>query len=169
MNIEILTTSLLPVPGKTYQQLEINYKDLTTGKISVKKLMPFGGNKASFDILKSATVGSKYTVTATKNEQGYIDWVNAVPYVAPAGLPAPTTSKSTYETPEERAKKQVYIIRQSSISTAATIITAGVKPGTEVNIQAVFDLAENIFTWVMQDPAKKLGSLEELPNDLDVL
>ena len=35
-----------------------------------------------------------------------------------ASTPAHASPKSTYETPEERAKKQVYIVRQSSIANA---------------------------------------------------
>lgn len=37
--------------------------------------------------------------------------------------PAQPSPKSTYETPEERAKKQVYIVRQSSIANALELVT----------------------------------------------
>lgn len=37
--------------------------------------------------------------------------------------PAQASPKSTYETPEERAKKQVYIVRQSSISNALELVS----------------------------------------------
>lgn len=43
----------------------------------------------------------------------------------PAGNGAARTS--TYETPEERAKKQVYIVRQSSLSNALTALAIGAK------------------------------------------
>lgn len=52
--------------------------------------------------------GSQNTSTGT-NAEVY----KTTPYTSP---------KSTYETPEERAKKQVYIVRQSSITAALTYI-----------------------------------------------
>lgn len=63
----------------------------------------------------------------------------------------PTASpRSTYETPEERAKKQVYIVRQSSIS-AALAYTNQIKDyykGTENPIGEVMSIAKQFEAYV---------------------
>lgn len=60
--------------------------------------------------IKPSTATSKATPVAVPgNAEAY----KATPHASP---------KSTYETPEERAKKQVYIVRQSSISAAIAYI-----------------------------------------------
>src|SRR5690606_25981004 len=113
-------------------------KNLTyQGKTETKKLMSFGPQKDAFDMMINAAPGEEYTVTVHKNDKGYNDWTSVTPGVssepaaarsAPAvparGNPAP---RSTYETPEERAKKQIYIVRQSSISNAIDLLTTGAK------------------------------------------
>jgi len=69
---------------------------------------------------------------------------NAAPTYTSAGTAKPTTSpKSTYETPEERAKKQVYIVRQSSITAA---IGVGKK-----NVADVIATAKEFEAYVFSD------------------
>lgn len=188
MQISILavqsSTQPTKTPGKTYQQLEVTYKNLTFNKVESKKLMPFGAQKAAFDALGNAQPGSVFEVTVVKNAAGYNDWTSVIQ--APPGsaqvmqqggsintAPGKLTGgnavqvKSTYETPEERAKKQVYIIRQSSISAAIASLTPGAKAALKP--EDVLDLAEDFFNWVMQDPAAAVKQdLFEVENDLEV-
>ena len=71
-------------------------------------------------------------VTTIKNEKtGYWDWVGlegdgivAETKQASASVGARVTG-SNYETKEERAARQVYIIRQSSLSTAVELLGQG--------------------------------------------
>ncbi len=143
LNITILNISPTPATtksGKPYEVLDIAYKNNTfQGKVEGKKLMPFGPNAPAFAALKGAGPGQSFEITVNKNQQGYNDWTAAAPsagYVpisgaaGNAGLPAATpaqTRQNTYETPEERAKKQVYIIKQSSLSAAIATLSPGAK------------------------------------------
>lgn len=75
--------------------------------------------------------------------------------------PTPTPSpKSNYETPEERAKRQVYIVRQSSISSAveaATLLKLKSK-------EDILNLAKYFEAYVFGTEFDD-GSIMSLPND----
>lgn len=185
MNITILSvqsTTQTSKAGKPYQQLEVAFKNNTFGKVESKKLTPFGAQKASFDALANAPTGAVFEVAVVKNDAGYNDWtsVTQAPPNTAIGTPAGSINnapgamakgntvqvKSTYETPEERAKKQVYIIRQSSISAAIASLTPGAK--SALKPEDVLDLAEDYFNWVMQDPSAAVKQdLFDVPNDND--
>ena len=182
MQISILnvqSTTQTAKSGKPYQQLEVAYKNLTfSGKIESKKLMPFGAQKAAFDALANAATGSVFEVTVVKNDAGYNDWTAIVqappgaaaasPQAAPGSINKGNTVqvKSTYETPEERAKKQVYIIRQSSLSSAISMLTPGAK--SPLKVSEVIDIADELFAWVMQSPEQSVKQdLFDVPNDND--
>jgi hypothetical protein len=185
MNITILSvqsTTQTSKAGKPYQQLEVAFKNNTFGKVESKKLMPFGANKAAFDALANASVGSNFEVTVVKNDAGYNDWtaVTQAPPGAIVGAGSINTAasnakamgntvqvKSTYETPEERAKKQVYIIRQSSLSSAIAMLSPGAK--SPIKLSEVTDVANELFAWVMQDPSAAVKQdTFDMPNDLEV-
>jgi len=186
MQISILnvqSTTQIAKSGKPYQQLEVAYKNLTfSGKIESKKLMPFGAQKAAFDALANAATGSVFEVTVVKNDAGYNDWTACV-QAAPGSVAAQgsingagnakatggnvTQVKSTYETPEERAKKQVYIIRQSSISAAIGSLSVGAKSALKAS--DVIAVAEEYSAWVMQSPEQAAKQdMFDLPHDIDV-
>lgn len=139
--------------GKPYEALDLAYKnDTFQGKVEGKNLLPFGANAGGFNVLKNATPGQTYEIAVVKNDKGYNDWTNATQVEAgqppqsatPQGsgvgyaqapqrsinAAAPSTTPAranTFETPEERAKKQVYIIRQSSLSAAIGTLSPGAK------------------------------------------
>ena len=122
-NIEVLavTVETKPTAKGSYQQLDVAFKK--DGKTDGKKIMSFT-NKEVFNTLQNAKAGDVFTVTSQKNEKsGYWDWVGVTKGGDAVGgnnftVKATPTPKNTYETAEERAKKQVYIVRQSSISAA---------------------------------------------------
>ena len=132
-NINVLSTTIetKPTAKGSYQVVEVAFKNLGSGKVESKKIMSFT-DKAVFSAVSSAKAGDVFTITSEKNEKtGYWDWTNvqqAAPGAttpspsAPAGK-APVQVKSTYETPEERAKKQVFIIKQSSLNNAIASLT----------------------------------------------
>ena len=189
MNITILnvtTTTQTSKAGKPYQQIEVAYKNNTFGKIESKKIMPFGSQKAAFDALANAATGSVFEVTVVKNDAGYNDWT-AITQAAPgsagqaqAGVGAgsintskgaimgqTTQVKSTYETPEERAQKQVYIVRQSSISSAISSLSIGAKSALKAS--DVIAVAEDYYAWVMQSPEQAVKQdMFNVPNDMEV-
>ena len=178
MNITILSVSTTSATGKTgkpYQVLEIAFKNNTFGKVESKKLMPFGAGKPAFDALLTATAGSSFDITVVKNTAGYNDWTEVTPAgasAAPAASPTtagakPTTQvKSTYETPEERAKKQAYIVRQSSLSNAVSCLTVGAKSAPK--FEDVAALADQFVGYVFQTDVSIKEDVFSMPNDMEV-
>lgn len=158
----------------SYQMATVTYKDLGNGKVNEKKVMSFK-DKEVFTKVSQAKNGEVLYVTMEK-EDGYWNWkkVDAAPPGTSAqtpasnAVPAPTAGKtSTYETAEERAKKQVYIVKQSSLSLAATLLSIGAKQPPSVD--AVIELAEKFKNYVFDTAPKVNHSLIDMPNDLPEL
>lgn len=177
MQIQIIATSVETKPtqkGTTYQQLEVTYKNLTyQGKVESKKLMSFGANATSFKALANAQAGEVFEVSVVKNDKGYNDWTSVQPStgIRPAASAASspaattqTTGRSSYETPEERAQRQVYIIRQSSISSAVATLAVGAKSVKPDEVLAVAKQYEN-YVFDVKDPGP--SGFDDFP-DFDV-
>lgn len=180
MNITLLSVDIKTNPtknGKSYQSADVAYKNNSfQGKIEGKKIMSFGATKPAFDVVATASPGQTFEVEIIKNAAGYNDWVSMTPATAGAASPvatpqagvvgkAPATSpRSTYETPEERAQRQVLIVRQSSLSSAATVLTAGAK--TPPSAQAVVDLAKVFEAYVFgTEVSTDDGSIDAMQSD----
>ncbi len=137
MRIQVTSISgITTKPGKfkPYKVYDLEFIDQESGREKKRQMMEFNSG-AAFQRLADSEIGSTWEVTTkpAKDPQ-YTDWVNAEqasdeePVEAPKAakgkvsktVPAATPFKSTYETPEERARKQVYIVRQSSITAALT-------------------------------------------------
>lgn len=177
MQIQIIATSVETKPtakGTSYQQLEVTYKNLSyQGKVESKKLMSFGANANAFKTLADAPTGSQWEVTVVKNAQGYNDWTSVVAAsAAPVASPQtgaqartqPGQTRSTYETPEERAQRQVLIVRQSSLSAAVATLAVGSKAVKPDDVIAVAKQYEN-YVFDIKDPGP--SGFEDLP-DFDV-
>jgi len=117
--------------GRSYQSIEVTYKN-DQGQTQSKKLMSFS-NPTVFNHIRDLTKGDALNVTTEKDANGYWQWTgiggdNAVSETKQA---TPATggrvTGSNYETKEERAARQVYIIRQSSLSTAVELLGTGSK------------------------------------------
>lgn len=141
MQIEVVNVnvSTQPTAKGSYQIADVAYKNKSfQDKLEGKKVMSFA-NKDVFDTLTKAQFGEVYTITRVKNDKGYWDWtaanadsadgmvagpVSAAPAantaVAPRNVATPAP-KSNYETAEERAARQVMIVRQSSLSNAVNM------------------------------------------------
>jgi hypothetical protein len=124
-----------------YQQVEVQF--LSNGRAGKRQIMSFNPNGV-FDVLNAAQEGAEFEIT-TKQDGEYTNWDTATPISASVasksngaakseGTPAKgaTAFKSTYETPEERAKKQIYIIRQSSIAQAVAFCSSNQQDGFDV-------------------------------------
>jgi hypothetical protein len=169
-------------PGTSFQQAEVAFKRFDTGKLESKKLMNFSQPHV-FKAMVEARPGDVFMVNTAKNEKsGYWDWIDVkrdylpdgkVPEMpvqqvqaatqAPVKKEGYATPKSTYETPEERAKKQVYIVKQSSISNAISLLSVGAK--TPPSSETILKLAQEFTDFVF---AEKKEDLFSLPNDIDV-
>lgn len=172
MQITVISTNVetKPTAKGSYQQLEVVYKNLTfQGKVESKKIMSFGANAGAFKALSAAQAGQTFEVSVVKNAQGYNDWTDvkqSTGEVAAATAPKTTTApKSTYETPEERAQRQVLIVRQSSIASAVSALTPGAKsPLKAEDVIAVAQQFEN-YVFGIKDPG--LTGFDDIP-DFDI-
>jgi hypothetical protein len=122
--------------NKPYEFLDLTFKNLSfEGKAETKKIMPFG-SKEVFNTLKTAQKGSVYTVVREKSADGFWNWIGIVEGEEtietatnqPVKQSTAATVRSSFETPDERAQKQLYIIRQSSLTNAVNTAVAGIDP-----------------------------------------
>jgi hypothetical protein len=128
-----------PTSKGSYQVAEVTYKDVDKNKVASKKIMSFAKPESIFKTMALAKQGEVYDVELIKNEgTGYWDWTNvtkgsvgdnaSVSTTASKAPPAASTAtKGGWETPAERAAKQIYIVRQSSISAAVNALSVGAK------------------------------------------
>lgn len=137
-----------------YDKAEVVYS--FNGQNRTQKIMSFS-NPGVFAQVRTMKQGETYEVEVVKNDQGYNQWAKLVavsnepaPGVAvgktlPAGV---AKSVSTYETAEERKIKQLYIIRQSSISNAIEMLTSGNGVLGVDDIPTVLDAAQRFVDFV---------------------
>jgi len=172
MQISVLSVQVTTVPTAkgSYQVADVAFKNLTYGgKVEGKKIMSFGAGKSSFETLATAQPGDVFDVTVVKNDKGYNDWTGMSKGTAGAttAQPAKATGqasapvRSTYETPEERAKKQVYIIRQSSISSAIAALSVGSK--APVKVSEAIDYAKQLEAYVFGTGATGFDDVPDFP------
>lgn len=149
-NIEVIDCSKETRPtanGKgSYDILTVTFKNIGTGKIEAKKLVSFGSGVAAFNALEDAKKGATYEIESVKGEK-YWEWTNAAKTVlteadkaeAPkAASGGATAYKSNYETPEERAARQVMIVRQSSLANAVALLGPAHTPAEVLEVTQIF-------------------------------
>jgi hypothetical protein len=156
--------------NKPYQVFELSYKDLDYDKVNTRQIMSF---TPVFVGLSKAGPGSIFTVDVEKDKNGYNQWTNLAEagFAAPekaadeatgakvAGRPA-TAARSSYETAEERAAKQILIVRQSSVAQAVALICAAGTKADTPDVDKVFDIADRIVAYVFD-------TQEEIQKELD--
>lgn len=149
VNIEVIDSEYADVPKKngrgTYGQLTVTYKN-EEGKVEAKKLFDFSTPEETFTKLKTSKKGDTYSIGREKNQNGYWEWKDIATQTAPVGKSTPQASytKPTYETAEERAQRQLYIIRQSSLGHALTYHS-----GKDVSTAEVLHTAEEFINFVL--------------------
>lgn len=177
--IEVVNVSVATVPTAkgSYQVADVAYKNKSfQDKLEGKKVMDFS-NKGVFTILSNAKFGDVFDVTRVKNEKGFWDWTalgndtssnnqsigadssmgntTGVSSTSTTNVKAGNAApRSNYETPEERAARQVLIVRQSSLSNAMDYAVAN-KIKDEAEILA---MATRFHDWVFG--INTLGSAE---------
>lgn len=178
--IEVLSANVqqkLNKIGKPYEVLDLAFKNKSfNDKVEGKQIMSFA-EKAAFETLKDAINGQVFTVTRAKDDKGYWKW-NSVTAgqgviakegatvfgVASAPSPARTSPKSTYETPEERAARQVMIVRQSSISSAVALAASNSK--AKVTPQEIIETAKVFEAYVF---GKDATGMDEVPAEMSAM
>lgn len=153
--------------GRTYQSMEVTYKD-EQGKVNNKKLMSFS-NPGVFKHISGLAKGDSVNVNTEKDQNGYWQWTGiteqGAPQVAQQSSASPNTrvTGSNYETKEERAARQVLIVKQSSLSTAVTALAVGAKSAPSAS--DVIAYAKQLEQYVMGAPQ----TIDELRGDEDVV
>ena len=144
MKIEIIKTAVETFPK--YRSCTVTYKG-PDGKPESKRLMSFV-YKDVFKLMSEAQQGDCFDVKIEKvkndnDGKEYWQWTEATAAgknlagVSEGGARGGVGAsvRSSYETPEERAQRQIYIVRQSSISNALEYIQAqGTKKFTEDDV-----------------------------------
>lgn len=150
---------------KKYGKATVEYT--YNGEARRQNVMSFS-NPDVFKKVQELT-GQTVEVEVGKNDKGYSEWRsvsvsgNASASAAPAASGGTTrVSGSNYETKEERAARQVLIVKQSSLSAAIATLTPGAK--TALSKDDVLALAETYSDWVFQKP--ELGGVEEMSDDI---
>lgn len=148
MTIEVIKAPVARMEGK-YQKMDFMF--LRDGKPQSRKLVAVGKTKDIFPILTNSKDGDVLDIEMEKDGD-YWNWIKATPGVkaqvqaAAEGRPQQVgRTGNTYETPEERARKQVYITRHGSVNTATEFLVA---QGKKFTIGEVFDIADLISSYV---------------------
>ena len=112
------------------------FKFNATLKTQLSNLNP--GQKFVMDIEKKGEFWNINSVLPVEQAETQVAKSVDSPYTNKPSV----SPKSTYETPEERAKKQVYIVRQSSITAAINY------RGTKVSIEDIITTAKQFEAYV---------------------
>jgi len=157
--------------GRLYQEIELMYKD-DQGKLASRKIMSFTTNL--YKTVQTLQKGAVVFVQRQKNEKtGYNDWVGiSTEGTAPvaqqstsSSTSAPTrVTGSNYETKEERAARQVMIVRQSSISSAIAAQSIGSKG--PLTPDAVIAYAKQLEAYVLGTAIDNPTNFDEMEDDI---
>ena len=152
--------------GKSYQTLEVAYKD-GQGKVSGKKLVDFNFPEV-FSTLAKAQRGDVFEVKPVKNGkfwnwEGIAKSDGSTPeptksYAAGASAPTGTGGRvvgSNYPTQSERDWQQTRIGRQACLNSAIAMLTTSKK---EISLKEVTSAAEALEKWVNRVEVEKTAS-----------
>lgn len=132
--------------GGTYPGYRVIYTNDYQEVKTIEKHMNDLKYKPAVDaVVRSAKAGDRITIVQEKNEKGFLDIQSMtigegapVPQLTKQDSSAPPAAKAAFvpnntgggrdfESKDEREKKQVYIIRQSSLSAAINTLQVGAK------------------------------------------
>ena len=161
--------------GREYQSVEVMYKN-DQGQAQNKKLMSFA-NPSVFKAAQAWNKGDVVHVSTEKDTNGYWQWTavgnadsvsdkrsdDAPATQGNAAKPATRVSGSNYETKEERAVRQVMIVRQSSLSNA--VATLGIE-GSKATANDVINLAKLYEQFVLAGKALETPDITNEPSDI---
>ena len=169
MKVKILDVNVEHVvKGKSrYSKATVAYS--YNGEARTQNIMSFSNP----DVFKAVQekVGQEVEITITKNDAGYNQWsklgdvgsgetasTGAAPTTGGSAAPTTRVTGSNYETPAERAIKQVYIVKQSSISAAVALANSNKEKATP---EEIITNAQKFVDWVFG----KDDSMESLQSD----
>ena len=159
MQIKVIKTSVEKI--KTYFKLNVVFRDLETDKVDGRNILSFV-NKDVYGVLSKAEKDDCFEIAEKTNDKGYPEITSATKIATPESTngvsksgstgSAPTaTPRSNYETPDERAERQKFIIRQSSLERAIQNLSIGAKQPLET--KAIIALAKEFEDFVLNKPS----------------
>jgi hypothetical protein len=154
MRITVKTVIVGKPPGKKYNVAEVFYEN-DRGESKTWKLFDFS-NPAVYETLKNAKQGDAFDIVTGKNDKDFTEWRSATvagaadaPAATPAGRTGSTqTRTSNYETADERAARQVLIVKQSSLAQAVAFVKQDA--ANDATVDTVLDIAQQFTNWVMK-------------------
>lgn len=152
-----------------YDQAEVVYT--FNGQNRTQKIMSFS-NPAVFAKVKAMKAGETYVVEVTKNDKGFNQWASVEkasegeseqkPETVGKGFIVSEKKNNSWETAEERAKKQVLIVKQSCLAQAVAFQTQA----TGASVEDVLETAQTFVDWIMADDSQALGrEVEDFPKE----
>lgn len=139
--------------GRGYQVANVVYEN--NGQTKTQKIMSFA-NRDVYAAVQQFKAGQTLEVETTKNGD-FTNWSKITAVVSEEAAPAAksgTVARSTYETADERAARQVLIVKQSAIAQAVASIGAGAP------LEDYLARAQVFVDWVFEKP-----DLWDQPND----
>lgn len=163
MKIRVIKTEVTD-KGK-YKLNKVTYRNLETGKTLSANLPSFKSPEV-FETFGKAVADSTWDVKVEKDGDFWV-WTHATPTEAPADVPAAapgrrgTSTERDWETAQERAVRQILIVRQSSVERAMAF-------GVQKDLDTVLALAGKIEDWVMRGFQKQISEKAGEDGPLDV-
>jgi len=167
MLVKVVSVNREDIPNKngkgSYGKLTVAYRN-DQAKLAEKSILSFT-NPTVFKAFEKAQTGEEINVKTEKQAapdgKEYWNWTGILAEgespTSTNTMQSSSTTKvtgSNYETKEERALKQRYIVKQSSISAAVAILTTGAK--TAPSVKDVLALADEFVEYVFADDTKSL-------------
>ena len=144
MKIKVISVEL--TQKDKYSVAEVTYRSLDReGKVSSKKVMSF--NKV-YETASKVQKDEVYDITSEKDKNDYWVWTAMVKSDEPVSSSSSNQSSNlrvskstnTYETPEERALKEVRLARKNGLNVAVEYLKA--TKGAKFNVDEVITVAE---------------------------
>ena len=164
--IDVGTPQSVKTARGSYQSLEVSYKN-EQGQVQGKKLMSFT-NPSVFKDIQTFAKDDRLDIEAYKDDNGYWQWISiGADAIAQATSTTSNTKPTTrvtgsnYETKEERAQRQVMIVRQSSISSAISALTA---EGKRPSVADILGMAKEFENYVMDN--NSANSVADMEDDI---
>lgn len=172
VTIQDVVFSMAGTGPRKYKKAEVTYT--WQGNNRRQTVMSFS-NPDVFKTLEGlklpVNVEVELTKVAGKDGNEYTNWAKVTQ--VGSGESAPTASKpagkvvgSNYETSEERAKRQLMIVRQSSISNAIEFIKVADKDADLLEVQNVIDVAQQFVDFVYGNGQEEVVPLDRIPSDI---
>lgn len=169
MRIEIISVGAPYMKGN-YGKLDLEFVR-EGGQKAKQTLTAVRETKNVVNVLRDAKPGEVFDIKVEKSGD-YFNWTEATKVADGEAREAKTSHKARTkwegETAEERARRQVYIIKQSSLANAIALLGAGSDP------KKVLPLAQQFTDWVLDTNPPQVAkervrrsnkSADELPDD----